>query len=294
LIGWVARDKIPDICHETKIMHNNFEHTCTLSTTYLREAKRLGAHVKLDIPSLKTALDLLRLHPNTEARMFRPYLARALPNWQAFDAHYISNFRKRAIKHWSVHGDFDEEDAGLTLTDAQMLVSAPSATDNTIDLDDECNRTNYENLLRRVMQESSGTCKVKKYVVDCKAQTPGFQFVIDCDDEGMPVCILLTWATPRMLRDLLRFSDIIFLDAQCRQYNSFHFPYSSVVMVNEENKICNACEALFVEERTDTYEKMINALKTMEPRWESSSVKLLFGDMKVTQELLDTVGFECP
>jgi hypothetical protein len=61
-------------------------------------------------------------------------------------------------------------------------------------------------------------------------------------------------------------------------------------MVNEENKICNACEALFVEERTDTYEKMINALKTMEPRWEPLSVKLLFGDMKVTQALLDTAG----
>jgi hypothetical protein len=220
--------------------------------------------------------------------MLGPYLARALPNWQAFDAHYISNFRKRAIKHWNVHGDLDEEDAGLTLTDAQMLVSAPSAADDTLDLDDEYNRTNYEKLLRRVMQESSGTWKVNKYLEDCKAETPGFQFVIDCDDEGMPVCI--TWATPRVLRDLLRFSDIIFLDAQCRQYNSLHFPDSSVVMVNEEKQICNACKALFVEERTDTYEKMINALKTMEPRWEPSSVKLLFGDMKVTQELLDTVG----
>jgi hypothetical protein len=93
-----------------------------------------------------------------------------------------------------------------------MLVSAPSAADDTLDLDDECNRTNYEKLLRRVMQESSGKWKVKKYLEDCKAKTPVFQFVIDCDDEGMPVCI--TWATPRMLRDLLRFSGIIFLDAQ--------------------------------------------------------------------------------
>jgi hypothetical protein len=104
--------------------------------------------------------------------MLHPYLARALPNWQAFDAHYISNFWKRAIKHWSVHGDFDKEDAGLTLTDAQMLVSAPSAADDTLDLDDECNRTNYEKLLRRVMQESSGTWKVNKYLEDCKANNP--------------------------------------------------------------------------------------------------------------------------
>ncbi len=35
---------------------------------------------------------------------------------------------------------------------------------------------------------------------------------------------------------------------------------------------------------------MIKALKTMEPRWEPSGVKLLFGDMKVTQTLLDSAG----
>jgi hypothetical protein len=61
-------------------------------------------------------------------------------------------------------------------------------------------------------------------------------------------------------------------------------------MINDENKICNGCEALFIEERTDTYEKMIKALKTMEPRWDPSSVRLLFGDMKVTQKLLDSAG----
>jgi hypothetical protein len=89
-----------------------------------------------------------------------------------------------------------------------------------------------------------------------------------------------------MLRDLLRFSDVIFLDAQCRQFNVHHFPYSSVVMVNEENKICNACETLFIEECTDTYGLMINALKKVEPRWDPSNVRLLFGDLKVTQAIL--------
>jgi hypothetical protein len=140
------------------------------------------------------------------------------------------------------------------------------------------------------MQESSETWKVKKYLEDCKAETPGFQYVIDCDDEGRSVCI--TWATPRMLRDLLRFSNVIFLDAQCRQFNVHHFPYSSVVMVNEENKICNACETLFIEERTDTYGLMINALKKMEPRWDPTNVRLLFGDLKVTQAILDSTGMD--
>jgi hypothetical protein len=288
LIECVVLDKVPEICHEIKITYTNFEHTCELSPVYLREAKRRGGHLKLDIPSLKSALDLLRLHPNTETRILRPYLVRALPNWHALDSAYVANFRKRAIKHWSLHGHSDDEHSDFTMTEAESLVSAPSAADDIIDLDDVTVRTNYEKLLRRVMQESSETWKVKKYLDDCRAQTPGFQFVIDCDEEGRPVCI--TWATPRMLRDLLRFSDIIFLDAQCRQFNAHHFPYSSVVMINDENKICNGCEALFIEERTDTYEKMIQALKTMEPRWDASGVKLLFGDMKVTQKLLDSAG----
>jgi hypothetical protein len=289
LIGKVAADKVPDICHEIKITYTNFEHTCELSPVYLREAKRRGGYLKLlDIPALKSALDLLRLHPNTETRILRPYLVRALPSWHALDSCYVVNFRRRAIKHWSLHGHSVEEQSDLTMIEAESLVSAPSAADDIIDLDDVTVRTNYEKLLRRVMQESSETWKVKKYLDDCKAQTPGFQFVIDCDEEGRPVCI--TWATPRMLRDLLRFSDLIFLDAQCRQFNAHHFPYSSVVMINDENKICNGCEALFIEERTDTYEKMIQALKTMEPRWDPSGVKLLFGDMKVTQTLLDSAG----
>jgi hypothetical protein len=63
-------------------------------------------------------------------------------------------------------------------------------------------------------------------------------------------------------------------------------------MVNEENKICNACETLFIEERTDTYGLMINALKKMEPRWDPTNVRLLFGDLKVMQAILDSTGMD--
>jgi hypothetical protein len=97
------------------------------------------------------------------------------------------------------------------MTEAESLVSPPKTVEDNIDIDDESVRTNYEKLLEG-----------EKYLEDCKAETPGFQHVIDCDDEGKPVCI--TWATPHMLRDLLRFSDVIFLDAQCRQFNVHHFP----------------------------------------------------------------------
>jgi hypothetical protein len=161
LLECVAANKVPDICHEIKITYTNFEHTCELSPVYLREAKRRGGHLKLDIATLKSALDLLRLHPNTETRILRPYLVRALPNWHAFDSAYVANFRKRAIKHWSIHGYSDEDPSDLTRIEAELLVSSPSAADDIIDLDDVTVRTNYQTLLRRVMQESSDTWKVK-------------------------------------------------------------------------------------------------------------------------------------
>jgi hypothetical protein len=101
--------------------------------------------------------------------MLCPYLVRALPNWHALDSHYVSNFRKRAIKHWSVHGHWDDEQSDLTTSEAKMLVSTPSAADDILDLDDVTVRTNYEKLLRRVMQDSSEPWKVRKDLEDCRA-----------------------------------------------------------------------------------------------------------------------------
>jgi hypothetical protein len=80
LIERVATNKVPDVCHEIKITLTNFEHMCDLSPVFLCKAKRRGGHLKLDTPALKSALDLLRLHPNTETHILRPYLVWTLPN----------------------------------------------------------------------------------------------------------------------------------------------------------------------------------------------------------------------
>jgi hypothetical protein len=55
------------------------------------------------------------------------------------------------------------------MTEAEVLVSLKTEADDIIDLDDESVWTNYAKLLCRVMQESSETWKVKKYLEDCKA-----------------------------------------------------------------------------------------------------------------------------
>jgi hypothetical protein len=175
LIGRVAANKLPDVFHEVKITQTNFNHSCELSPVFLGESRHMGGHLELDIPSLKTAPDLLCLYPNTKTRVLHPYLVKALPNWHPLNTHRVSNFRKRAVKHWSIHGSFEDEDSSLTITEVESPVSPPPmAADNNIDLANESvRRTNYKKLLRRVMQESSETWKVKIYDLrDCKTKTP--------------------------------------------------------------------------------------------------------------------------
>ena len=67
----------------------------------------------------------------------------------------------------------------------------------------------------------------------------------------------------------------------CRKYNECGFPYTSIVMVNENNEICNGCECLYLEETTEMYQKMILSVKEMEPRWNVQNVNFLFGDHKM-------------
>jgi hypothetical protein len=172
LIGYVAARKVPDVFHEVKITQTNFQHSCQLSPTYLRQAKWRGGHLKLDTSTLKTALGLLRQHPNTEARVLRPYLVKALPYWHPLDSHYASNFRKRAVKYWTIHGSLEAEESDLTMAEAESFLSPQTAADNIIDLDDKTARTNFTKLLRRVMQESSESWKVKNISRTARLKPP--------------------------------------------------------------------------------------------------------------------------
>ena len=56
-----------------------------------------------------------------------------------------------------------------------------------------------------------------------KEKSIGFDYRVVVNDDGLPVCI--TWMTPQMRKDQIRFGDVLFLDAQKRQYNQWGFPY---------------------------------------------------------------------
>jgi hypothetical protein len=285
-LNFVKRMKLPLIFHHVKITTTNFTHTCELSPTYLRQAKKSsGCCISLDMPSLTTALELLRHNPNTSSTYIRTFLTKALPTWHALDSVFISNFRKRAAHYWTQHDN--NPNHHISVEEAEMLTSRSTA-DETLDFDDPVVANNYKQLLSRVMQESSAPWKVRKFLEECQSNTPGFAYIISTDCDGKPSCI--TWTTPRMRRDIIRFGDVLFLDAQMRQYNTAGFPYASIVMINDENNICTGCETLYIEESTAGYTQMIRNMATMEVRWSPSNVRFVFGDLKIRPKLLLDTG----
>jgi hypothetical protein len=104
--------------------------------------------------------------------------------------------------YWAQKGE-DEE---LTMEEKQTLVSTScTAADDVIDMDDPIIRVNVGNMLRKIMQDSTG-----------------FVFSVHFDSQGLPDAFM--YMTPRKRADIVQFGDVIFLDAQQCQFNSSGFP----------------------------------------------------------------------
>ena len=131
-VNFVKRLKLPLIFHHVKITTTDFTHTCELSPSYLRQAKkRSGCCISLDMPSLTTALELLRHNPNTSSTYIRTFLTKALPTWHSLDADFISNFRKRAAHYWTLHDNNPSHH--ISVEEAEKLTSRSTADETPID-----------------------------------------------------------------------------------------------------------------------------------------------------------------
>jgi hypothetical protein len=98
--------------------------------------------------------------------------------------------------------------------------------------------------------------------------------------------------TPNMRENLLRYGDILRLDMQARQYNSSGFPYCSPIGVSSKMQNAQTCEALVVEQSTETYYWILQTLHEMESRWSPPSLRIVFGDHKVSMSLITAHGIQ--
>jgi hypothetical protein len=278
--------KKPDIFYHVKITTVNFVHTCQLTTIFHRQALQKSGSCQPDLTGLNDVMTLLRQKPNLQAEILRPLLSKYLPHYEASDAMFLVNFRARAF-HWNmVHGEKD-----LTFEAARQLSSKRAmASDEFLLNDNPMQKQNFTDLLRKVMQEDGTTWDALRFLDTMKENNPGFDYRINYNQEGRPEGIC--WMLPEMRSDLLRFGNCLFLDSQKRQYNTMGWPYIGPVIKDSEMKVRCVAESICVEESHRMYVWITQMLSEMEPRFNLDSIKIIFGDQALTNQILVDLGIE--
>ena len=118
----------------------------------------------------------------------------------------------------------------------------------------------------------------------------GFDFRIRLDAKHRPNG--LVYMTPMMRSNLLRFGDILFLDAQKRGHNSYNWPYIGPVIKDHNLKIGLVAESIVIAEDLDTYAWILRSMSEMEPRWKLADIRVIFGDQFITPTLLINLGIQ--
>ena len=79
------------------------------------------------------------------------------------------------------------------------------------------------------------------------SKAKGFQYRLAIGTDGKVNGVV--WMTATMRSNLERFGVYLSLDSMKRELNTFNWPYFSIVMKNDVNKVCVGCEALLLSER---------------------------------------------
>jgi hypothetical protein len=192
------------------------------------------------------------------------------------------------MAYWSKHGENDE----LTMDEAEKVfnLKAPLASDDMINIDDPLTKINVRDILRKICSESNDMWMAVSFLKKMEESTPGFQHRVKYDVNGIPEGVM--YMTPRMRKDLIRYSDLLFLDAQARQFNSSGFPYISPCVTDNENKVAQVAEAIVIEEETDVYVWVIKMMADIESRFHPKSIRLIYGDGKIVQSLLTQLDID--
>ena len=98
------------------------------------------------------------------------------------------------------------------------------------------------------------------------------------------------WMTPNMKQNAIRYSDILFLDAQKRPFNHFGWPYIGIAIKDGSNRVQVCCEAIVSSEEMDIYEWLIRTMAIKEPRFQLKNIRIIFGDQFLRESLINKLG----
>jgi hypothetical protein len=133
---------------------------------------------------------------------------------------------------------------------ALASINHSTAADDVIDMENPIISVNVGNMLRKIMQDSTSR-KAIHLLESLQKTIRGFVFSVWFDSQCLPDAFM--YMTPRMQKDLIQFGDVIFLDAQQRQFNSSGFPYISPLFHDDEGKIAQGAHSIVIEESHEIY-----------------------------------------
>ena len=273
--------------YNVKVTSSVCDHSCTLAPNNQRKALATGGKLgKIDLDTMQSIIERLKDRPHLPPIELRPMLEKCLPFHAGMTAMFIANFRRR-VMNYLIKTSLQED---LTHDIASSLVAnkVDASQEFITDLDDPIVRTNFSTLLRKVMASNDTAWKAISMLNETKKRIPGFDFKVWKDVDGYPIGIL--WMTPTMKSNLVRFSHILYLDMQLRQYNSIGWPYCGVSMRNHENETVVGAETIIVEESNSSYQWIVQTCAELEQRFQLSSIKIIFADQKITTLLLKNLG----
>ena len=278
----------PNIFYKVRITSCDPKHTCQLSHQFYNVAEATSTgEGKISLIGMQTLLHVLKTRPNTCARDLRPLMKQFVEKNQPLDCVFIRNFRQRMAYFIAKNPDCVE----ITKEDAELISSKKSITaDEHKVLNDPFINTNFQTMLRKIWCEDKSTWEVLAYARRCKTELPGYDFRVRHDNYHHPDAI--SYMTPIMRNNLLRFGTVLFIDMQCRQYNEFNWPYCGIMIKTHEMKIGLVTECLSIDESLNTYNWVIRSMAIMEPRWSPKNVKIIFADQLVTLELLNLLDIK--
>ena len=254
--GMSGPNKKPRIHFVVKITTVDYEHTCELSPASCRLALKGSGKLIPDLAGLQDVLSILREHPTLDHKVLRTLLQKYVPFYLALDGTYIRNFRLRALT-------FDNASTELTMVDARALTSnSRSAADEFVSSDNPIFAKNFKGLLQKTMQEGGDTWIALRYFKALKNEVPGFDFRFKYDSLGRPTAIC--WMLPHMRTNLLRYGDVLFLDAMMKDFNELNWPYIGPTVKDGEMKIRQVAECVAISESLDVYQFVIQSMASME------------------------------
>ena len=227
--GKKASLKKPGIFYLAKITNVNPIHTCGMCPRDMRIAAKRTGQLVVNIAGMKDILSLLSAKPRVACNVLRPMVENYVPGWTGIPAQYIGNFRRRVLMFLIKNPNYEH----LTYEQALNLTSKKTmSSDEMTELDDPFILQNFTTMLRKIMQEDSGTWEALGLMDELKITSPGFDYQIKKDTDGKPTGIM--YMTAQIRTHARRYGNVVCLDAQKRQYNSSGWPYIAPCVKDNE------------------------------------------------------------